>query len=298
MTTVSNNKMHADMAEAMPKLRRPSPALPAGAWDTHAHVFGPFDAFPLAQGSPYRPPLAPFEQYQEMLDRVGFAHGVLVHASANGYDNSTTLDALRRSAGRLRGIAVVPVGTPDAAWADLHRAGMRGLRFSAIPDGRPVPNGVLGFEELKQVAPRLRELGWVAQLFASADAVAQSASWLRTLGIPIVLDHMGLFDVARGVADPSFQTIITMARDGVAWIKTTPLRVSKAFPAMEDVRPFHAALVASAPDRLIWGSDWPFIGLGDQLPENARLVEILREWTADEAMFKRMLVDNPRRLFG
>src|SRR5690349_6228148 len=125
-----NPKMHKDMNEFMSRLAPPVPPLPAGAWDVHSHVFGPYDVFPLAPGAAYQPPLAPFAQYVEMLDRVGFAHGVLVHPSAMGFDNSAMLDALRKANGRLRGVAVVPVDTSDSELANLHQAGVRGLRFT------------------------------------------------------------------------------------------------------------------------------------------------------------------------
>lgn len=289
-------KMHDNMNDAMQHLRQPAPALPAGAWDVHAHVFGPYDRFPLAQGTPYTPPLAPYEHYTEMLDKVGFAHGVVVHAGANGFDNSGMIDALRRSAGRLRGIAVTPIDTPDAALADMAAAGVRGLRFT--DNGMPKPPvGVLDLDELRQVAPRLKELGWHAVLFAKADVVAARADELRQLGVPLVLDHMGLFDVDKGLDDAGFRAIVELAREGVAWVKLTALRVSRQSGAMADVRPYHQALIEAAPDQMLWGSDWPFIGFGDALPNNAALIELAHEWMADSDLFQRIFATNPARLY-
>jgi predicted TIM-barrel fold metal-dependent hydrolase len=292
------NAFHADMKEALAILRPPSKPLPAGACDVHAHVFGPFDKFPLVAERRYDPPLSPYEEYIAMLDRVGTSNGVLVHAGAHGYDNSATLDALARAKGRLRGIAVVPPETGDATFEQMNHAGMRGIRFTEMGQpAAPLTPGMLGFAELKKMAPRLKELGWHAQIWAKGDVIAENAAMLRSLNIPVVFDHMGQFDVTRGPADKNFQTLIGLLKEGGFWLKVTAFRNSQALPDMADVRPFHEALVAAAPDRLVWGSDWPFIGMGGQLPNVGHLLDTLAQWSG-EAAFRRILVDNPRALYG
>lgn len=293
-----SSPMHADMKEALANLQAPQTPLPAGAWDCHAHVFGPFDSFPLVEGAPYRPPLAPFEDYIDMLDRVGFAHGVIVHAGANGFDNSGMLDALARANGRLRGIAVIPVDTPDATLQHMHDLGVRGVRFTAVNQMAGASTGVLNLADLERLAPRLRELGWHAQLWAKSDIILENAALLRSLGIAVVLDHMGSFDVSLGVDDKAFQAVLGLVSDGIAWIKTTAFRNSRQYPQIDDVRPFHQALVRSAPGRLLWGSDWPFIGMGDRLPQVADLLAKMREWTSDDAAYRRILVANPAELYA
>jgi 2-pyrone-4,6-dicarboxylate lactonase len=292
-----NPKMHKDMNEFMSRLSPPAHPLPHGAWDVHSHVFGPYDVFPLAPAAVYQPPLAPYRQYIELLDRVGFAHGVLVHPSAMGFDNSAMLDALRRSKGRLRGVAVVSLDTSDKELADMHQVGVRGLRFTMSRQMAAATTGVLKLEDLRGFAPRLRELEWHAQIWAPADIIAENSSILRSLDVPIVFDHMGQFDVAKGVADAGFEAMVDLARDGIAWIKTTAFRNSKTLPAMDDVRPFHERLVDVASSQLLWGSDWPFIGMGDAMPDVAQLLARLREWSGDDVIH-RILVDNPQALYA
>lgn len=292
-----SQKMHEDMNQFMRDLTPTVPALPPGAWDVHAHVFGPYDVFPLAPSAVYKPPLAPYERYIETLDRAGFAHGVLVHPSAMAFDNTAMVEALRRAQGRLRGVAVVPVDTADSELADLHDSGVRGLRFTMSRQMANATTGVLKLDDLRAFAPRLRELGWHAQVWAPADVIADCSTLLRSLELPIVFDHMGQFDVARGTQDPGFRAVVDLARDGVAWVKTTAFRNSKALPRMDDIRPFHEVLLEAAGDRLLWGSDWPFIGMGDALPNLNQLLSRLREWSGDEAL-RQILVNNPQTVYG
>lgn len=290
---------HDDMNEAMAELRPPSVPLPPGACDCHAHISGPFDRFPLVAGARFRAPLAPFEQYIAMLDRVGTTNAVLVQASSSGYDQRGLVDALSRAKGRLKGVAVVAPTISDAELADLDRAGVRGVRFSEVghPPGSPPP-GFLGFAELKTMAPRLKEIGWHAQVWTSCATLAENAAMLRGLRIPVVIDHLAMIDVSRGLADAAFQSLIRLLQEKDFWLKVTAFRNSKALPDMADVRPFHQALVSKAPDRLVWGSDWPFIGMGGRIPNVGQLLDVLRTWTGDDGAFQKIMVGNPRRLYG
>jgi predicted TIM-barrel fold metal-dependent hydrolase len=290
---------HDDMREALSTLRAPTQSLPPGSCDCHAHVFGPFSRFPLVPVPAYTPPLAPFEDYVAMLDRVGTTNGVLVHAGACGYDNSAMLDALKRSQGRLRGVAVPAPNVSDAELERMHELGVRGIRFSGIinASGKPA-DGFLGLAELISFAPRLRTFGWHAQIWMKCEAIAENAAMLRDLNVPVVFDHMGQFEAKKGASDPSFRTLVDLLSEGQFWLKTTAFRNSQYLPEMEDVRPFHETLLAHAPKRLVWGSDWPFIGMGERMPNVGHLLDILRNWTADDARFRDILVTNPRALYG
>jgi predicted TIM-barrel fold metal-dependent hydrolase len=290
---------HDDMVEALANLRPPLLPLPPGSCDVHAHVSGPFDKFPLVAGAPYRTPLSPFDEYIAMLDRVGTTNGVLIQPSACGYDNRGMIDALGRAPERLKGVAVVAPNVSDNELAELNRLGVRGIRFSEVghPRGAPPP-GFLGFTELEKLAPRIREIGWHAQVWTASHIIAENAGMLRSLRIPIVIDHMGLFDVRRGVTDPIFETLVSLLKEGSFWLKVTAFRNSQALPDMEDVRPFHEALVKGAPNRLVWGSDWPFIGMGGRIPNVGQLLDLLRQWTGDEVAFRKIMVENPRQLYG
>lgn len=278
----------------------PAKALPRGACDTHAHVFGPYDRFPLAEPRPYTPAQAPKEHYLAMLDAVGFDRGVLVHGGANGWDHRAMLDAIATAPERLRGIAVLPATAVDAELDALKSAGVTGLRFTEVAGPNASQNfaGRVGFDALHILAPQLRRLDWQAVIWANADAIKAADTSLRALEIPLVIDHLGYFDVSRGVKDPAFRSLVSLVQDGVAWVKLTAFRNSKITPSHDDVRPFHDALVHANPDQLLWGSDWPFLGMNVYRPDVGALLNLLDEWLGDEAIRQKVLVSNPARLYG
>jgi predicted TIM-barrel fold metal-dependent hydrolase len=281
-----------------PSLPRRLP--PPGACDTHAHVFGPFDRYPLAPDRSYTPPLAPATAHLALLDRMGFGRGVLMQASALGLDCTTLLDALDASGGRLRGIAVATSATSDADLDAMHRRGVRGLRFTevTVPGTGAKYRGVVGFDELEKLAPRMKRRGWQAQLWAPCDLLAAELPHLVKLGLPLSLDHMGYFDVARGADDAVFQRVVSIAAAEGIWVKTSALRVSKAPPDYPDVRPFHDALLRACPQRLTWGSDWPHVRMGSSAPDVGHLLDLFMSWTGDEALQRAVLCDNPSVQYG
>lgn len=282
---------------SLPSAPREPP--PPGACDTHAHVFGPFERYPLIVELDYTPPLAPAERYLAMLDRLGLERGVLVHSTAQSLDNRVTLDALDSAPERLRGTAVVEPSVAPETLTELSRHGFRSLRFTEMqaPDGRQLFY-VQRFDALAQLAPQLRDLGWHAQLWAPCATLVARAPELLEHGVALVFDHMGLPDVERGVGDRDFEGLLDLLSSGEVWIKVPPQRPSHRFPDYEDVRPFFDALVEARPDRLVWGSDWPHLHSGDRTPDGGHLLDLLREWTADEALLRAILVENPQALFG
>lgn len=274
--------------------------MPPLACDTHAHVFGPFDRFPLPADRSYDPPLAPATAHLAMLDRIGCARGVLVQASVPGLDCSNLLDALDASNGRVRGIAVAVSATTDAELEGMHRRGVRGLRFTevTVPGTGAKYKGAIGFDELEKLAPRMKQLGWQAQLWAPCDTLAAELPRLVKLGIRLSLDHMGYFDPARGAGDPAFSKLVAIAAANDIWIKLIPLRVSKAPPDYPDIRPFHDALLRASPKRLTWGSDWPHVRMGANAPDVGHLLDLFMSWTGDETLRRAILCDNPAIQYG
>jgi 2-pyrone-4,6-dicarboxylate lactonase len=267
------------------------------ACDCHAHVFGPFDRFPLAQERPYTPPVTTKESYLAMLDAAGFARGVVVHGGASGWDQSAMLDALRAAPERLRGVAVPHPDVSDQELAEWHAAGVRGMRFTDVrgPSAAQRYDGRLDLDDLDRFAPRLRELGWHAQLWANCDVIEQNHARLCAYNIPLVIDHLGYFEVERGVRDSAFQTLAQLLADGYIWVKLTAFRNSRSAPSYEDVRQFHETLVAANDEQVLWGSDWPFLGKrGDDCPTVEGLLQTFRTWVPDVALRS----DNPERLYG
>lgn len=293
--------MTRESAQAASRSQRPvsAPArpLPAGAWDTHAHVFGPFDRFPILEPRRYDPPLAPAADHRAMLDGAGFARGVLVHSSASGYDNSVTQDALVQGAGRVLGVAVVQPSIGERPLEQMHAQGFRGVRFTVNGPRSQQFTGSLDFADLRAFAPRLQALGWHAQIWARCEYLVQRARELCAYGIPVVIDHMGYFEPEKGVRDGLFRSFLDMLSDGDFWVKLTPIRLTKTDPGFETIRPFHDALVQAVPDRILFGSDWPYISMDANPPDPGRLVDLFDRWTADDAIRHKVFVANPQACY-
>jgi predicted TIM-barrel fold metal-dependent hydrolase len=208
------------------------------------------------------------------------------------------LNAISRSRGALRGVAVAG---PDAdietldAW---RQAGVVGLRFTEArgPDGARRP-GSIGFEALQALSPKMRDLGLHAQLWAQAADFAKWLPRLLTLDVPLVLDHMGSPDPARGLDDPSFRVVLSSLDTGRLWVKLVIGRVSQQPPRYGDAKPFHDALVAAAPERMVWGSDWPYVRMAPA-PDAGHMIDVFHDWTPADAARRRILVDNPAALYG
>jgi predicted TIM-barrel fold metal-dependent hydrolase len=279
----------------------PKVPLPAGACDTHAHVFGPADRFPYAADRSYTPPDAPLAKYLGMLDALGFARGVLVQGSAHGRDNSAMLDALRRTPDRLRGVAVADanVSARDLrAWNDN---GVRALRFNHFfRDGQLHYRGGVPLTEAEKLAPLMAELRWHLQLWIDVKDLPDALPTLRSLGLPVVIDHMGRTDAGAGTETRGFQCLLRWVGEGGCWVKLSGAhRLSRRWPDYPDARPFHEALMRANPERLVWGTDWPHPRMeADEMPDAGHLLDLLHAWTPDEATRRRILVDNPARLYG
>jgi predicted TIM-barrel fold metal-dependent hydrolase len=285
-----------------PAPRPPSPPkvpLPAGACDTHAHVFGPAARFPYAADRSYTPPDAPLEKYLAMLDTLGFARGVLVQGSAHGSDNSAMLDALSRQGGRLRGVAVADASMPPPELRRWHALGVRGLRFNHFFRGGQLHyRGGVPLDAARLLAPVMHELGWHLQLWIDIKDLPDTMPILQTIGLPVVIDHMGRSDASAGIGTPGFASLLRFLGTGGCWVKLSGAhRISRTPPDYPDARPFHTALVAENPDGLVWGGDWPHPRMEEEMPDVGHLLDLFMEWTPDTANRQRILVDNPQRLY-
>ncbi|MBT2302822.1 amidohydrolase family protein [Variovorax paradoxus] len=289
----------------LPALANFSPVafeLPRGACDSHAHVFGPFDRFPLAQERSYTPAEYPAEAFIAHLDRLGLERGVLVTGSASGTDNGSVLAALAKYPERLRGIAVPSVDASDAELDRWHAAGIRGVRANLFRrDGHAVYRNGIGIEVLEALAPRMRERGWHAQIWIHAPDLPELAPRLLKLGVPLVVDHMGRMATARGIDDPGFRQLCRMLAEGSAWTKISGAdRNGRSGAPYDDVDPFAKALLDANIERVVWGSDWPHINYFEagEVPDDGVLLNLLARWVPDPVQRRRVLVDNPAVLYG
>jgi len=260
--------------------------------DCHFHIFGPYDRYPLSAGRSYTPPAALVADYLAMADKVGIGRMVVVQASVYGTQNEVTLDAVQQfGPHRARAVVVIDDSFDDTALRAMHQRGARGVRFNMV-SGNGTPE-----EQLDALARRLAPLGWHIQIYAEGDKLAEIAPRLARLPVDVVIDHSGGVMAARGTAHPQFQALLRLLDSGRAWIKVCSYRVSSAGQPWDDAAPNVQALVAAAPERCVWGTDWPHPQM-DPAPEAGLLFDQFVEWVPDAALRQRILLDNAARLYG
>ena len=279
---------------AEPNTRTPVFKTPSKACDSHAHVFGPRDRFPYDPGRSYDPPEAPYEAYRKMLDVLGVERACLVQPSVHGTDNTAMLDAITRSNGAMRGIAVVSGDIGDVELQQLHEGGVCGLRVNLQFDG------VAALEGIEHLAERIRPMGWHLQFLANIANFHDVLPRLGALPVDILFDHLGHMPTEQGIEAPPFQALLRLMREGHTWVKLSgPYRTSteQGVP-FSDTAPYVEALIDAAPDHVLWGTDWPHPHLEIPMVNDGDLLDSLGTWVGDDAMRNQILVENPARLFG
>ncbi len=258
---------------------------PAGAVDAHCHVFGPMAQFPFSAKAKYLPEDAGPDKLFALRDRLGFARNVIVQASCHGTDNAATLDAIAKSEGKARGVAVVDPAISDADLAALHEGGIRGIRFNFLKrlvDDAPK-------DKFLEVAGRLPE-GWHVVIYFEADILDEMRAFI---------DHMGRPDVTQGpdgVDMKAFRTLLDSRED--IWFKATcPDRLDPTNDPWDKFAEAVAPLVADYPDRVIWGTDWPHPNMQDNIPDDGHLVDMIPRIAPTEELQQKLLVTNPMRLY-
>ncbi len=266
---------------------------PAGACDCHVHVFGPLARFPYAEGRAYTPPEAPFEDYRAVMEGLGLQRAVLVQPSVYGTNNRAMLDALGRGGAAFRGVAVIGPEHRDRDLEALHGLGVRGARVNTLFPGASEGIGI------EEVARRIAPFGWHLQLLADVSEFPNLARRLGRLPVECVIDHLGHLPAARGADDPGFRDLLALLGEGRCWVKlSAPYRLGAGGPPYADVRPLAEAALRAAPDRLVWGSDWPHPAIPGPTPGAADLLALLADWVPDESLRRKLLVDNPAKLYG
>ena len=289
--------MDADWLPFHPQPKRPDFALPEGAVDAHCHVFGPGDVFPYAPERKYTPCDAGKDALFALRDHLGLSRNVIVQATCHGADNRAMVDALRASGGRARGVATVRPDVTDAELADMHAAGVRGVRFNFVKRlVDPKPDAYY-----RDIIARIAALGWHIVIYFEAADLAERWAFFTGLPTIVVVDHMGRPDVTKPVDGPDFARFLDfMARDNV-WTKVScPERLSKSGPPdYRDVVPFAHTVVERFPDRVLWGTDWPHpnLNLVGHMPDDGALVDFIPQIAPTAELQRKLLINNPMRLY-
>ena len=292
------------MAEAIrdclgPLARPSSPRrkLPEGAWDTHFHVLGPQSKFPYSPTRKYTPPDAMLDACLAMHAALGIARGLVVHANTHGFDNSVDLDAVARSNGRYLAVVRLDAKATRAGCEKLHSQGARGVRFAFNPQH----GGSLDHSVFDHVLGCIEGLGWFVELHFEGAALPGLKDWLASIRAPVVIDHLGRIDPSLGLGQEPFGVLLELARRDNVWVKLSGAdRLTRSGPPFEDVTPFAHKLIEAAPDRMLWGSDWPHTGVFDaaKMPDDGQLLDALFEFAPDETVREKILIVNPLRLLG
>jgi 2-pyrone-4,6-dicarboxylate lactonase len=280
-----------------PDPQPPKFQMPAGAIDTHAHLFGPASRYPYSERRGYTPPDANIEAYRALHQALRVSRGVLTQPSVYGTDNARILDALRQEPNRLRAVVSVEASVTDREIEQMNALGVRGIRVNLVDKGG-MPYSSL--DDVEVLARRIHPFGWHVELLVHVHEDAGLMRRLASMAADISIGHLGYMPAALGADHPGFQAFLAILREGRCWVKLTGsyrITALKATP-YGDVTPLARALVAARPDRIVWGTDWPHPIVRIPMPNDGALLDQLADWVPDEAIRNRILVDNAAQLYG
>ena len=292
---MTKQKMDTDWLVFHPHPKIPDFVLPGGAVDAHCHVFGPSPEFPFAPERKYTPCNASKDDLFALRDHLGFSRNVIVQATCHGKDNSAMIDACRAGGDLARGIASVGADITPEELAEMHDAGVRGVRFNFVKrlvDATPK-------EVFIAIAEKIQEFGWSIVVYFEAADLEELAPFLKQLPGIVVVDHMGRPDVTKGVDHPDFARFINlMAENENIWAKVTcPERLTATGAPYDDVVPYYQAIVNRFEDRVLWGTDWPHPNMKSHMPDDGALVDYIPRIARNSEQQYKLLVANPMRLY-
>ncbi|NKE47834.1 amidohydrolase family protein [Roseomonas frigidaquae] len=274
-------------------MTRPRFAVPAATTDCHMHIYGPESRYPVAPTNPSPVPFAyDLAAYAALRQRVGMGRTVVVQPTAYGADNACTLDAVA-ALGEARAVVVVTPETPVAELHRLHALGARGARAFLLK------GGLVPWERLHDLAAHVAPLGWHVQLQFDGGEMEQREALIRDLPCPVVIDHIGRFETPVAPDAAPMRALLRLLETGKVWLKaSSPYGTSRSGPPdYADVAALARSLIAAAPGRVVWGSNWPHPNAPEPKPDVAALLALLADWVPDEATWRAVLVDNPARLY-
>jgi 2-pyrone-4,6-dicarboxylate lactonase len=275
--------------------KKPSITLPPLSCDSHFHVFGPHSKFPYAPNRPFTPTDAPKEELFKLHEFLGIQRGVFVQSTCHGTDNSVLVDLLKAGNGRYRGSALLDPHMPDAEVEKLDDAGVRGVRLHFFGGhlGTPKPQ-----EEIRRIIEKVEPYGWHIQIHTGGHGVLDLYDFIVGIEAPVVIDHIGRIDIAEGLNGQTFRTLQRLMDRGNIWVKLSGTdRISKQSYPYADAIAFPRTLAAHAPERVVWGTDWPHPN-HNAVPNDGDLVDLIAEIAPDTKTRQLMMVDNPTKLFG
>ena len=269
----------------------PKTKAPANACDCHMHIYNA--RFPAAPSATLKPGDALPSDYRLLQQRLGTSRTVIVTPSTYGTDNSATLDGMAQLAPNVRGVAVVDASVTDAELKRLDGLGMRGTRFNLVQAGATT------VEMLEPLSKRIADLGWHIQINAKPELIVEIEPLLTRLPTPLVFDHLAHVPRDQGVDSPAYKTMRKLIDQGRTWVKLSGAYqdTKVGAPTYADATPIAQAYVKAAPERMLWGSDWPHPTEKDK-PDDAVLFDLLAQWVPDETTRNRILVQNPETLYG
>jgi 2-pyrone-4,6-dicarboxylate lactonase len=285
----------ADWLDWHPNPSKPKFQVPAGSVDAHCHVFGPGDLFPFAPERKYTPCDASREQLFALRDHLGFEKNVVVQATCHGADNSALLDALEHSNNTSRGVVTVKPEITRAELDRMNELGVRGVRFNYVKRlVNPKPD-----DYYREIIEKIKPLGWHVVLYFEPADLTERWDFFTSLGLPIVVDHMGRPDVTKDLDNPEFELFLKFMREHDVIAKVScPERLSKTgSPEYLDVVPFAKAVVEEFPDRVLWGTDWPHPNLKNEMPDDGKLVDYVPAIATTPELQQKLLVTNPTNLY-
>ncbi len=277
-----------------PHPKKPKMQVPSGACDTHIHLFGPAGKYKFASDSPYTAQDALPETQIALQDILGLSSAVIISPGGYGSDYTMLADVLAKYPDRFRGIALMPGDALSSEFSRLGKLGVRGLRMISETRGGHLPH----FN--REAAARAYEHGWHVQFYPHGTDIVDYADKLLSLPNDIVLDHFASIPTAGGVDQPAVKAVLRMLDTGRVWLKISgPMRCTLENFPYPSVTPLAQLFVKHAPERMVWGSDWPHVNMNDrEMPNDGDLLDLLAEWVPDGAVRNRILSQNANTLYG
>jgi predicted TIM-barrel fold metal-dependent hydrolase len=274
---------------------QPRQTLPPLACDSHFHIFGPAAQFPYAPSRTFTPHDAPKDRLFGLHKLLGFERGVFVQASCHGTDHGAVLEALDEAQGRYRGVALLTPETPKQEVAQLDAAGFCGVRFHFVPHLGNPPS----YDAMRAVMRLTAPFGWHVAVHVRGVDLVEHVDFIRAIDANVVIDHIARVDVREGATGKPLQTLRRLLDGGRTWVKLSGTdRVSREPPPFRDAVALARGIADHAPERILWGTDWPHPNVDKYMPDDGQLVDAIAEIAPNETTRRRMLVDNPAALFG